>query len=170
MDTKPGAKYMPEIKQERFLERALRRVVPVRTAFRRRVGQGFDTSRGSIFFTARKSYSQTAVALYCSRQVRQAELEREIRRWKRTLALIRRKDGDVVDTSQVCAEERTHALRLGFGQGLGQGSGKGKGFLIFHSFFTRKRSKKALIMQEKSFALASSAFGLNINSIQTMVH
>ncbi|CAM9338673.1 unnamed protein product, partial [Ectocarpus sp. 4 AP-2014] len=35
-----------------------------------------------------------------STEVRQAELEREIRRWKRTLALIRRKDGDVVNTSQ----------------------------------------------------------------------
>ncbi|CAM9868643.1 unnamed protein product, partial [Ectocarpus sp. 6 AP-2014] len=35
-----------------------------------------------------------------STEVRQAELEREIRRWKRTLALIRRKDGEVVNTSQ----------------------------------------------------------------------
>eukprot|EP00752_Nemacystus_decipiens_P017735 g15902.t1 len=35
-----------------------------------------------------------------STEVRKAELEREMRKWKRTLALIRRKDGDVVDTSQ----------------------------------------------------------------------
>eukprot|EP00903_Cladosiphon_okamuranus_P017020 g15687.t1 len=36
-----------------------------------------------------------------STEVRKAELEREMRKWKRNLALIRRKDGDVVDTSQV---------------------------------------------------------------------
>lgn len=34
-------------------------------------------------------------------QVRKMELDRELSRWLRTLALIRRKDGDVVDTSQV---------------------------------------------------------------------
>lgn len=36
-----------------------------------------------------------------SEQVRKAELEKDVKRWMRTLALIRRKDGDVVDTSQV---------------------------------------------------------------------
>lgn len=34
-------------------------------------------------------------------QVRKAELEKELRRWTRTLTLIRKKDGDVVNTSQV---------------------------------------------------------------------
>lgn len=38
--------------------------------------------------------------------MRKAELEREMRKWKRTLALIRRKDGDVVDISQVCTGNR----------------------------------------------------------------
>ena len=46
-------------------------------------------------------------------QVRKAELEREMRKWKRTLALIRRKDGDVVDTSQVFVRQGLFAVYPG---------------------------------------------------------
>lgn len=75
--------------------------------YARHIVEGGNPAASCLLCTRRhdqnRAYSRFIVFLLLlfSPQVRKTELDRELSRWLRTLALIRRKDGDVVDTSQV---------------------------------------------------------------------